>query len=177
MLFFFKYIWPSCLPWDWRIFLLVFALSALYRLFMDLFVFRNKLIDGNSLFCVFLKTPVFASQHVLVSAALSITMFSLQAVYCNHCKDIHSSASSKRHQLALPLLSINREEFRVCANRFEWHPASALFVYSVLLSLPGQPPCLYLGLCRDTVASTATGLLLRGTQPPNVLTPVKRKGV
>lgn len=35
---------------------------------------------------------------------------------------------------------------RVLANRFEWHPATVLFVYSVRLSLPELPACLYLGL-------------------------------
>lgn len=48
-----------------------------------------------------------------------------------------------------------------------------MFVYSVLLSLPEQPPCLCLGLCRDSVAAAAADLLSR---PLDVLTPVNREG-
>lgn len=47
-----------------------------------------------------------------------------------------------------------------------------MFVYSVLLSLPEQPPCLCLGLCRDSVAAAAADLLSR---PLDVLTPVNRE--
>lgn len=46
--------------------------------------------------------------------------------------------------LGLSLLAGNN--LRVLANRFEWHPANNLFVYSVCLSLPELPACLYLGL-------------------------------
>lgn len=48
---------------------------------------------------------------------------------------------------AEPALSLFAENnLSVLANRFEWHPVTALFVYSVRLSLPEPPACLYLGL-------------------------------
>lgn len=98
-------------------------------------------------------------------SALSRTMLSFAGWLS---KDMYIAISVKISQaptqLALLLLPVSREQFKVCANRFEWHPATVLFVYSVLLSLPGQPPCLHLGFCRDSVAVSAADLLLGGFQ-------------
>lgn len=72
--------------------------------------------------------------------------------------------------------AFTEDNLRVRANRFEWHPATVLFVYIILLSLPELPACLYLGLHGDSLAATAAELLLRATQTLEILTPGKREG-
>lgn len=83
----------------------------------------------------------------------------------------------KNEQLVCWASSVFAEDnLRVRANRFEWHPATVLFVYIILRSLPELPACLYLGLHGDSLAATAAELLLRATQTLEILTPGKKKG-
>lgn len=124
-----------------------------------------QVLEGDTLFLFFQKLPTCFCVSIQLQAE------------CLQGHNMHIAIIVKIsiNLLALLLPPVSREQFRVCANRFEWHPATVLFVYSVLLSLPEQPPCLYLGLCRASVAATAADLLLRGTQTLNVLSPGKRE--
>lgn len=149
------------------------CLPAPCSLFMVLSTFRKKLCCGEVWRGHWMRNFVFILQKLLpltrnmflcsCPSALSINMLSFAGWLS---KDMHIAIivkiSQAPTQLALLLLPVSREQFKVCANRFEWHPATVLFVYSVLLSLPGQPPCLHSGFCRDSVAVSAADLLLRG---------------
>lgn len=151
-------------------------LPAPCSLFRVLSAFRKKLCCGGDdwrghwmrYFVFILHKLLFLTRNMFLCpcpSALSITMLSFAGWLS---KDMYITIIVKRSQaptqLALLLLPVSREQFKVCTNSFEWHPATVLFVYSVLLSLPGQPPCLHLGFCRDSVAVSAADLLLRGFQ-------------
>lgn len=127
----------------------------------------DVVIEWDTLYLFFKNSCLWLATCFMCQcpSALSITMLSFAGWLS---KDMYIAIivkiSQAPTQLALLLLLVSREQFKVCANRFEWHPATVLFVYSVLLSLPGQPPCLHLGFCRDSVAVSAADLLLRAFQ-------------
>lgn len=143
---------------------------------MVLSAFRKKLCCGGDdwrghwmRYIVFiLRKLLYLTRNMFLCQCPSALLINMLSFAGWLSKDMYIAIIVKISQaptrLALLLLPVSREQFKVCANRFEWHPATVLFVYSVLLSLPGQPPCLHLGFCRDSVAVSAADLLLRGFQ-------------
>lgn len=90
----------------------------------------------------YLSLRIF-DQRIISTSLLQRGIFALIHWRCL----LMSSSLEKWPACLLGRLSLFAENnLRVLANRFEWHPATVLFVYSVRLSLPELPACLCLGL-------------------------------